>query len=71
MPLVDGSRADVVAMEDPEDNARSYSIAASFKNPAIAEILTQYKQRKFRSARHAVLHLERDLNQALYRGKKG
>ena len=27
LPLVDGSRADVVAMEDPDDRARSYSIA--------------------------------------------
>jgi hypothetical protein len=71
LPLVDGSRAEVVAMEAPEDRAQSYSIASSYKNPAIADILEQYKQRKFRSARHAVLHLERDLNQALYRGKKG
>ena len=71
LSLVDGSRAEVVAMEDPDDRARSYSIASSSKNPAIADILEQYKQRKFRSARHAVLHLERDLNQALYRGKKG
>jgi hypothetical protein len=58
-------------MEDPDDKARSYSIANSSKNPAIADIIEQYKQTKFRSARHAVLHLERDLNQALYRGKKG
>jgi hypothetical protein len=58
-------------MEDPDDRVRSYSIASSSKNPAIADILKQYKQRKFRSARHAILHLERDLNHALYRGKKG
>ncbi len=68
--LVDGSRAEVVAMEDPDDRARSYSIATSCKNPVIADILAQYKACKFRSARHAVLHLERDLNQALYRGSK-
>ena len=71
LPLVDGSRAEVVAMEDPDDRAPSYSIATSCKNPVIDEILTQYRARKFRSARHAVVHLERDLNQALYRGKKG
>jgi hypothetical protein len=71
LSLVDGSRAEVVAMEDPDDNARSYSIATSCKNPVIADILAQYQARKFCSARHAVLHLERDLNQALYRGKKG
>jgi hypothetical protein len=68
--LVDGSHADIVAMEDPDDTARSYSIGSSCKESAITGILAQYKQRKFRSARHAVLHLERDLNQALYRGKK-
>lgn len=71
LPLVDGSRAEVVAIEDPDDKARSYSIATSYKNPVIADILTQYQARKFRSARHAVLQIERDLNQALYRGKKG
>jgi hypothetical protein len=71
LPLVDGSRAELVAMEDPDDKARSYSIATSFKNPIIADILAQYKERKFSSARHAVLNLERDLNQARYRGKKG
>jgi hypothetical protein len=71
LSLVDGSRADVVAVEDRDDRARSYSIASSSKNPAIADILEQYKQQKFRSARHAVVQLERDLNQALYRGKKG
>ncbi len=71
LQLVDGSRAEVVAIEDPDDKARSYSIATSCKNPVIADILTQYRARKFRSARHAVLQLERDLNQALYRGKKG
>jgi hypothetical protein len=71
VPLVDGSGAVVVAMEDPDDNARSYSITASSRNAAIADILAHYKKRKFRSARHAVLQLERDLNQALYRHKKG
>jgi hypothetical protein len=71
LPLVDGSRTEVVAMEDPDDKARSYSIASSAKDPAVADILERYKERKFRSARHAVLHLERDLNQALYRGTKG
>lgn len=71
LALVDGSRAEVVAMEGPDDSAGSYSIASSSKNPVIADILAQYKQRKFRSARHAVIHLERDLNLALYRGKKG
>ena len=71
LTLVDGSRAEVVTMEDPDEKARSYSIASSSKSPEITDILAQYTERKFRSARHAVLHFERDLNQALYRGKKG
>jgi hypothetical protein len=71
LALVDGSRAEVVTMEDPDDRTRSYAIASSSKDPVIADILAPYKQRKFRSARHAVIHLERDLNQALYRAKKG
>jgi hypothetical protein len=71
LSLIDGSSAEVVAMEDPRDAARSYSIASSSKNPAIADVLAQYKKRSFRSARHAVLHLERGLNQALYCEKKG
>jgi hypothetical protein len=71
LSLVDGSRAEVVAMENADGQAAFYSIATSCKNPVIADILAQYPERQFRSARHAVLHLERDLNQALYRGKKG
>jgi hypothetical protein len=71
LPLVDGSRAMVVAMEDPDDTTRSYSIAGSCTNPIVADTLAQYRERKFRSARHAVLQLERDLNRALYRSNKG
>ena len=71
LSLVDGSHAEVVAMENSDGRAASYSIATSCNNPLIADILTQYQERQFRSARHAVLHLERDLNQALYRGNKG
>jgi hypothetical protein len=71
LTLVDGSHAEVVAMEDPDDARPSYSIATSSKEPTIVDVLARYQDRKFRSARHAVLHFERDLNQALYRGKKG
>jgi hypothetical protein len=70
LSLVDGSHAEVVAMENADGLAPSYSIATSCKNPVVADILAQYQERQFRSARHAVLHLERELNQALYRGKR-
>jgi hypothetical protein len=71
LSLVDGSRIEVVAMEDPRDPTQCYSIASSSKTPAIADVLAEFKQRHFRSARHAVLNLERYLNQALYCKKKG
>jgi hypothetical protein len=69
LALVDGSHADVVAMEDPDDRKRSYSIASSSKDPVIIDIIGPYKRRKFRSARDAVIHLERDLNLGLFRAK--
>jgi hypothetical protein len=71
LSLVDGSHAEVVAMESPDGRQSSYSIASSCKNPLIVDTLTRYRERQFRSARHAVINLERDLNQALYRGKAG
>lgn len=69
--LVDGSRAEFVAMETTDAGRLLYSITSSCGNPAAAEMLNRYQQRHFRSARHAVLEFERDLNQAIYRGKKG
>ena len=69
--LIDGSNAEVVALENSADGAPFYSITTDRKEPAVAGILAQYKERRFRSARHAVLHLEKDLNQAIYRSKKG
>lgn len=65
--LVDGSEASVVAMEERNGEETSYSIATSCKHPAVAEIGNQYRHQQFRSARVAVVSLERDLNRALYR----
>lgn len=70
LSLIDGSRAEIVAMESPDGATPSYSIATSSKNPLFADILARCPKRQFRSARHAVLHLERELNEALYRVKK-
>jgi hypothetical protein len=69
--LVDGSRVLIVAMENCTDGKPSYSIAASDENPALANVAVQYKSQHFRSARHAVMQLEKDLNQAIYKSKKG
>jgi hypothetical protein len=71
LSLIDGSHTEIVAMESLNGCAPSYSVATSCKNPVISEILAQYRQQQFPSARRAVVHLERDLNLALYRGKKG
>ena len=71
LSLVDGSCAEVVAIENADGHLPFYLIATTFKNSIVADILVQYRDRKFRSARHAVLELERALNQALFREKKG
>lgn len=70
MSLIDGSHADVVAMESSEGGKPSYSITSSCKAPGAASVLETYKDRQFPSARHAVLQLERDLNQAIFKGKR-
>lgn len=70
LELVDGSNVQVVAVEDTSNGVPSYSITAS-GSQAIADILVTYKERRFPSARRAVLGLERDLNKALYHGRKG
>jgi hypothetical protein len=71
LSLVDESQVEVVAMENADGGAPFYSIGTSCKNPITADVLTRYQEQKFPSARRAVLLLERDLNQALYRGKGG
>lgn len=69
LSLIDGSRVDVVAIENHQGEAQSYSIGYACNNPALADIVQKYKRRKFPGARHAVLRLEHDLNQALYQAK--
>jgi hypothetical protein len=67
LALIDGSHADVVMMENVDKGNLSYSIVTSCRKPGVEDIVNQYKMRQFRSARHAVLELERDLNRAIYR----
>lgn len=69
--LVDRSRAEIVAMEITDGAGHYYSITTSSKNPLFADIPARCRERQFRSARHAVLHLERELNEALFHSKKG
>jgi len=71
VPLIDGSRAEVLTMENAGNGNPFYSITARREEPALTEVVSGYKDRQFRSARHAVLHLQADLNQAMYRHRKG
>lgn len=71
LALVDGSHADVAAVENLSNGAPSYSITAAGHNSIFAEVLASYKERRFRSARHAVLQLEKDLNRAIYVARRG
>jgi hypothetical protein len=69
--LIDGSRVDVVAIEKSSEGAPLYSITTDCKEPTFAELLAEYGERPFRSARHAILHLQEDMNRAIYQNKKG
>jgi len=69
--LVDGSHPVVVAMENTGGGQHYYAITAADDNPALSSVKAGYKHRRFRSARHAVIQIERDLNRAIYRSNMG
>lgn len=64
--LVDGSHVDVVAIENSDDGEQSYSVTITTSKMAGSQILEGYRRRKFKSARYAVLHLERAANREIY-----
>ena len=70
LDLVDGSQADVLAMESSTGRKSSYSITIAGQALPVSDVLARYKNRTFKSARHAVLYLERDINRGIYRNKK-
>ena len=71
LPLIDGSYVDVLAMESASNEGPSYSVTITKPKGSVLDVLDGYKERTFRSARHAVLQLERDLNRELYRRARG
>jgi hypothetical protein len=71
LSLVDGSSANVIAIESAGDQGPVYSITAASDNDVVAGVSAGYRERQFRSARHAVVEFERESNRALYRGRKG
>jgi hypothetical protein len=70
LTLIDGSAIDIVAAESADGPASEYSIITSPNNTICPETVAGYKGRTFPAARHALLNLERDLNQSLYHSRK-
>jgi len=69
--LVDGSLAEVLAMENSDHGKGMYSITITRPKFPLSEVLERYKERSFRSARQAVFQLQRDLDQEIFRSGKG
>lgn len=70
MALIDGSRVEVLVMENAEDHAPSYCIKVSSLDAALREVLDLYQDRQFESARHAVMQLRDNLNHLLFTQRK-
>jgi|ERR1700733_93583 len=69
LPLIDGSQTEVLVMESPASHHSSYSITILGPNPP--ELIRNYRDRNFKSARHAVLHLEKEINRDLFLRRGG
>jgi hypothetical protein len=67
LTLIDNSSAEVLAMENLDGGKPFYLVAAKHPDQGLHGVLGSYRDRQFRSARHAVLQLQADLNQAMYR----
>ena len=68
--LVDHSSAEVLVMENTDKEDPSYSITIPHPREPEAKVLTEYRDRTFRSARQAVWQLHIDVNDELYRRAK-
>jgi hypothetical protein len=66
-PLVDGSYVDLLAMENAGNDGPSYTITITKPKGPMLDVMDSYKERTFRSARHAVHQLLQDVNHELYR----
>jgi hypothetical protein len=67
--LIDNSRAQVVVAEVEEGGEASYAVTFKTEHALPEPVADNYASRRFRSAREAVLLLERDLNRAIYRAE--
>lgn len=69
LDLIDGSRVEVLIMETAENGNAHYSITVSGQKKIDVQS-SILNGREFKSARHALIHLERDLNRVLYHEKR-
>ncbi len=69
MKLIDGSSALIVTMENVEGGEPFYSITTAEKDGVLTTVAEKFRDRQFRSARHALIDLEKSLNEAIYRHK--
>jgi hypothetical protein len=67
--LVDDSEAQVVVAEVDEKGGHRYAVSFKTGNPLSDPDAESYSTKRFESAREAVVRLERDLNQAIFRAK--
>lgn len=70
MALIDGSRVELLVMENAGDSAPSYSIKVNSPDAALREVLDLYQDRQFESGRHAVMQLRDNLNHLLFTQRK-
>lgn len=66
LSLVDNTFIEVLVMENEQDNGWSYSITVANKDSFTFDAVAGYKDRSFKSARQAVLNMEKDINRELY-----
>lgn len=68
--FVDDTSSDVLVMENQHNSGWVYSITAGDQRPLVSNISTRYKDRTFKSARHAISSMEKDINREIYSQKE-
>lgn len=69
--LVDESAAEIVVAELDEDGQPIYKVAVAEEPAASTQTSRMFSDRRFRSAREAVVLLERELNREIFRARVG
>lgn len=70
LDFIDGTPANIVAIENQIEGKSAYSITITGQKLPALDVLASCSDRTFRSARQAVLNIERDINRELFRKKK-